>query len=72
MSRDSNNRWRAANRQKWLELNRANYRKHSEERIAMQLARRHLIIDGVAALADREAELAGMAEILFGGIEKCR
>ena len=69
MSRESNNRWRAANREHWLAVNRKNYQKNSGKMIAQQLARQRQMIDAVAALADREKELAGMAEILFGGIE---
>jgi hypothetical protein len=66
MSRESNNRWRRRNREKWLAMNHENYLKKSEKMIAYQLARKHQIIEAVAALADREKELTGMAEILFG------
>jgi predicted MarR family transcription regulator len=68
MSRDSNKRWRQQNREKWLKMNHENYKKHSRVLIAYNQARKHMMIDAVAALADREEELAGMAEILFGGI----
>ena len=66
MSRESNNRWRRRNREKWLAMNRENYKKNSKEMIAWQLARKHRMIAVVVGLADREEELAGMAEILFG------
>ena len=62
-------KWRAAHPEQWKAICRATYERNREKIIARHLARQRQMIEAVAALADREKELAGMAEILFGGIE---
>ena len=62
-------KWRAAHPEQWKAMQRATYERNRERQKAAHTVRQRHIIEAVAALADREDELAGMAEILFGGIE---
>lgn len=61
-------KWRAAHPEQWKALCRSAYWRNRKKQMAAHAARRKQMIDAVAALADREDELAGMAEILLGGI----
>jgi hypothetical protein len=67
-SRDATRKWRAAHPEQWKATQQATYRRNREKQIARAKTRQRQMVEAVAALADREDELSGMAEILFGGV----